>query len=52
MGAVNIRNIDDPAAVADVPIRLLDGDLTWKILYEASQPNLLSSPGRVQGHDT
>ena len=46
MGAVNLRNIDDPAIVANVPIRLLDGALTWKVLYEEPQPYLLRSPGR------
>ena len=44
MGAINLRNIDDPAIVADVPIRLLDGALTWKVLEEKSQPFLLRSP--------
>ncbi len=46
MGAVNLRNIDDPAIVAHVPIRLLDGASSWKVLDEYPQPNLLQSSGR------
>jgi hypothetical protein len=48
MGAVNLRNIDDPAIVAHLPIRLLDGASTWKVLDEAPQPNLLRSPGQLK----
>jgi len=44
MGAVNLRNIDDPAIVAGLPIRLLDGASSWKVLDEAPQPHLLRSP--------
>jgi len=44
MGAVNVRNIDDPVIVANVPIRLLDGASSWRVLGEALQPNLLRSP--------
>ncbi len=44
MGAINIRNIDDPVIVADVPIRLLDGAFSWKVLDENPQPYLLNSP--------
>jgi hypothetical protein len=44
MGAVNLRNIDDPAIIADLPIRLLDGAASWKVLTEAAQPYLLRSP--------
>lgn len=46
MGAVNLRNIDDPALIADVPIRLLDGASSWKTLEEQPQPCLLQSPQR------
>jgi hypothetical protein len=46
MGAVNLRNIDDPAIIANVPIRLLDGAASWKVLSEAPQPYLLRSPER------
>ena len=42
--AVNMRNIDDPRIVAEVPIRLLDGASTWKVLDESPQPFLLQSP--------
>jgi hypothetical protein len=45
MGAVNLRNIDDPTIVANVPIRLLDGASSWKVLHAAPQPHLLKSPG-------
>ena len=44
MGAVNLRNIDDPGIVANLPIRLIDGASSWKILGKASQPYLLQSP--------
>ena len=46
MGAVNLRNIDEPAIIENVPIRLLDGALTWKVLNESLQTYLLQSPGR------
>lgn len=45
MGAINLRNIDNPVIIAKVPIRLLDGALTWKVLNENPQPHLLRSPG-------
>ena len=48
MGAVNLRNIDDPAIVAHLPIRLLDGASSWKVLDESAQPNLLRSPGQFK----
>ncbi len=44
MGAVNLRNIDDPEIVAHVPIRLLDGASSWKVIDEAPQPHLLQTP--------
>ncbi len=44
VGAVNLRNIDDPAIIANVPIKLLDGASSWRVLGEAPQPNLLLSP--------
>jgi len=44
MAAVNLRNIDDPAIIAALPIRLLDGASSWKVLGEAPQPNVLRSP--------
>jgi hypothetical protein len=44
MGAVNLRNIDDPAVVAHVPIRLLDGASSWKVLGSAPQTRLLGAP--------
>lgn len=46
MGAVNLRNIDDPAIIARVPIRLLDGAGNWKVLEDAPQPCLLRSPNK------
>lgn len=46
MGAVNLRNIDDPELVANIPIRLLDGASTWKVLDESPWPHLLVSPRR------
>ncbi len=34
MGAVNLRNIDDPSIIADVPVRLLDGAQSWRSIQE------------------
>lgn len=44
MGAVNLRNVDDARIIAEVPIRLLDGASTWKVLDEQPQPYLLKTP--------
>ncbi len=44
MSAVNKRNIDDPAQIANLPIRLLDGAGTWRVLGESTAPHLLMSP--------
>lgn len=43
IGAVNLRNIDDPEIIADIPIKLLDGASSWKVLEESAQPCLLMS---------
>lgn len=51
MGAINLRNIDNPVIIANVPIRLLDGALTWKVLNENFQPHLLRSPGLDLGEE-
>jgi len=42
--AINVRNIDDPEAVARLPIKMLDGASTWKVLSEHIQPDLFRSP--------
>jgi len=44
MSAVNMRNIDDPSRIANLPIRLLDGACTWRNLSEDVEPHLLMSP--------
>jgi hypothetical protein len=44
MSAVNMRNIDDPSRIAHLPVRLLDGAGTWRVLEERAQPCLLMSP--------
>ena len=44
MSAVNMRNVDEPSRIAHLPIRLLDGAKTWKVLGEAPAPFLLCSP--------
>ena len=44
MSAVNMRNIDDPARIAYLPIRLFDGAKTWKVLGKTVEPHLLMSP--------
>jgi hypothetical protein len=41
--AVNARNMD-PQAVAELPIRMLDGAASWKVLSERPQPDLFRSP--------
>ncbi len=43
---VNMRNVDDPTAVAKLPIRMLDGAGAWKVLYARAQPALFGSPVR------
>ena len=42
--AVNVRNVDDPRIVAAVPVKLLDGASSWRVLEERAQPGLLGSP--------
>jgi hypothetical protein len=49
MAAVNMRNVADPASIADLPIRLLDGDGSWKVLRSEAQPSLLISPSKPAG---
>jgi hypothetical protein len=44
MSAVNMRNSIDPARISGLPIRLLDGAGTWKVLEEKFAPHLLMSP--------
>ena len=44
MSAVNMRNIDDPTRIAQLPIRLLDGAATWKVLERRVAPDVLMSP--------
>jgi len=43
--AVNARTLDEPAHLAAVPIRMLDGARTWAVLDRTPQPYLLRSPG-------
>ncbi len=45
MSAVNMRNADDPARIAGLPIRLLDGAGTWTVIGRNVAPHLLMSPG-------
>ena len=51
MGAINLRNIDDPVILTNVSIRLLDGASTWKVLEESPQPYLLRSPNLDLEHE-
>ena len=37
-----MRNIEDPKRIAQLPIRLLDGAETWKVLGKTVEPHLLS----------
>jgi hypothetical protein len=39
-----VRNADDPAAIARLPMRLLDGADTWCVLRETVEPDLFLSP--------
>jgi hypothetical protein len=41
--AVNVRNVDDPDAIAMLPIRMLDGASTWTVLDERAHPDLFRS---------
>lgn len=36
VSAINIRNIDDPTIIADVPVRLLDGAGNWRTIRETT----------------
>lgn len=47
MAAVNMRNAADPAKIAHLPIRLLDGDGNWQVLRDKAEPDLLISPSRL-----
>lgn len=51
MNAVNMRNIVDPARISNLPIRLLDGAGTWKVLDERTEPHLLVSPEEPEKRD-
>lgn len=44
MSAVNMRLIDDPTRIAHLPIRLLDGADTWKVLGRRVEPGVFKSP--------
>lgn len=43
MSAVNMRNVINPAQIANVSIRLLDGAGSWKVLDERVESHLLGS---------
>jgi hypothetical protein len=43
--AVNARTME-PDAVAQCPIRMLDGAGSWQVLETYAQPSLFRSPGR------
>lgn len=45
---VNARNIDQQAAIAHTPIKLLDGDGDWETLSTWVQPELFISPTRLK----
>lgn len=45
MCAVNMRNIIDPKQISEIPVRLIDGAKSWKVLSEVVEPYLLTSPG-------
>jgi hypothetical protein len=39
----------DQLAVARIPIKMLDGDATWRTLDEYVQPELFISPTKLRG---
>lgn len=43
MSAVNMRNIEDPVRIAQLPIRLLDGAASWNVLGRTVEPHLLGA---------
>lgn len=45
MVGTNMRNIVDRERVADLPIRVLDGDGSWKVLSRSVEPNWFKTPG-------
>ena len=49
MSAVNMRNIEEPALIANLPIRLLDGAGSWRNLKERVEPHLLMSASSSGG---
>jgi len=44
---VNMRNFDQ-ALMADVPVKVLDGDKTWRVLGGYVKPEMWISPSREQ----
>ncbi len=44
MAGINMRNIDDPSIVRDLPVRLLDGAATWKVLERRKLPFVFGCP--------
>ena len=50
---VNMRNVDEPAIICNLPVRMLDGASSWKVLYETVMPEAFSSPKfwRLPGGD-
>ena len=42
---INMRNFD-PARMADVPISVLDGDMTWRVIDKYVKPGIWVSPAR------
>ena len=47
MSAVNMRNIVDTKRIVKLPIRLLDGAKTWKVLGKTVEPHLLGAGSEV-----
>jgi hypothetical protein len=50
MAAVNLRNIDRPELVMAIPIRLLDGASSWKVLGRMVHPHLLGASDSLAGY--
>lgn len=42
--ALNVRNVDQTELVATLPIRMLDGASTWRVLEEGPHPESFQSP--------
>ena len=50
--AVNGRTFDEVEVIASVPIKMLDGDGSWSVLFESKQPHLFQTPANKRESQT